>query len=191
MTIKKVMKIISNALTTILFLVLMFMIFVVISSKASGGEPQFLGYQLKSVLSGSMEPTFKTGSVIAVKPVEDTSSLKEKDVITFMESQDKLVTHRIIDVIKNGNQTLYKTKGDNNEDPDTNPVMAQNVLAKYTGFTIPFMGYFIDFAKSKNGTALLMIIPGLILLSYSGFTIFRALKELEKPKESRDIEKTA
>ncbi|OAT80901.1 signal peptidase I [Bacillus sp. MKU004] len=188
---KKILKITSNVVTSILFLVLLFMIFVVISSKASGGEPQFLGYQLKTVLSGSMEPTFKTGSVIAVKPVEDAASLKEKDVITFMESQDKLVTHRIIEVIKNGEQTLYRTKGDNNEDPDTNPVMAQNILAKYTGFTIPFMGYFIDFAKSKNGTALLMIIPGLLLLAYSGFTIFKAFRELEKPADSKDVEKTA
>lgn len=32
------------------------------------GEPQVFGYQLKTVLSGSMEPEIKTGSIIAVKP---------------------------------------------------------------------------------------------------------------------------
>lgn len=83
MTTKKVMKIISNVITGVLFLLLIFMIFVVVSSKASGGEPNFLGYQLKTVLSGSMEPTFKTGSIIAVKPLSNTKNLKVKDVITF------------------------------------------------------------------------------------------------------------
>ena len=51
MTAKKVWKIASNIITGILFLLLIFMIFVVVSSKASGGEPNFLGYQLKTVLS--------------------------------------------------------------------------------------------------------------------------------------------
>ncbi|NKE07456.1 signal peptidase I SipW [Mesobacillus selenatarsenatis] len=190
MNAKKVLNIFSSLVTAILFLLLIFMVFVVISAKASGGEPQFLGYQLKTVLSGSMEPTFKTGSIIAVKPVKDPNQLKKDDIITFMETQDKLVTHRIIEVMDKGEQTMFKTKGDNNEDPDMNAVVAQNVVAKYTGFTIPLAGYFIDFAKSKNGIALLLILPGLLLLTYSGVTIFRALKEIESPKKQNDVQET-
>ncbi|WP_284035953.1 signal peptidase I SipW [Neobacillus sp. 114] len=184
----KIWKITSNLITGILFLLFIFMIFVVVSSKASGGEPNFLGYQLKTVLSGSMEPTFKTGSIIAVKPVENATNLKKGDIITFKESEGMLITHRIVDVIKKENQVMYVTKGDNNEDKDANAVVSQNVVAKYTGFTIPYAGYLIDFAKSKNGTALLLILPGLLLLAYSGITIFRALKELDKGK---DVEKPA
>jgi signal peptidase len=189
MTTQKVWKITSNLITGLLFLLLIFMIFVVVSSKASGGEPNFLGYQLKTVLSGSMEPTFMTGSIIAVKPVENAATLKKGDIITFKESEDKLITHRIVEVNKSGNQTMYTTKGDNNEDPDTNPIMSQNVVAKYTGFTIPLLGYLIDFAKSSKGMATLLITPGVLLLFYSAFTIFKTLKELDKPK--RESEKTA
>ncbi len=186
---KKVWKVTSNLITVILFLLLIFMTFVVVSSKASGGEPSFLGYQLKTVLSGSMEPTFKTGSIIAVKPISDTTNLKEKDIVTFMEQDQKIVTHRIIKVIKQGDQVLYQTKGDNNEDADVNPIMSQNVVAKYTGFTIPLLGYLIDFAKSSKGMAALLITPGVLLLFYSVITILKALKELDKPK--KESEKTA
>jgi signal peptidase I len=186
---KKFKKIASGTITTILTLLLLFMVFVVISSKASGGEPNFLGYQLKTVLSGSMEPTFKTGSVIAIKPLENPNTLKKDDIITFMLTQDTLATHRIIDVINNDAGTMYQTKGDNNEDPDSQPVLAQNVVGKYTGFTIPYAGYLIDFTKSKNGTALLLIIPGLLLLAYSALTIFNALKELEPSKKNDEIQK--
>jgi len=191
MTSKKVFKFISNSITGLLFLLLIFMVFVVISSKASGGEPQFLGYQLKTVLSGSMEPTFKTGSIIAIKPVEDTTTLKKDDVITFLQSDGNVVTHRITEVINQGDQIMYQTKGDNNQDMDTNPILSQNVIGEYTGFTIPLLGYFIDFAKSSKGTALLLIIPGALLLIYSAVSIFSALRELDKPKESKEEEKTA
>lgn len=191
MTVKKVLKITSNLITTVLFLVLLFMIFVVISSKASGGEPQFMGYQLKTVLSGSMEPTFKTGSIIAVKPVENPASLKKGDVVTYLQQDNTIVTHRIMEVIKNGENTMFQTKGDNNNDMDTQPVIAQNVVAKYSGFTIPFLGYFIDFAKSSKGTAILLIVPGVLLLGYSGFTIVSALRELDKSQVTTDSKKTA
>ena len=189
MTAKRVWKIASNLLTGLLFLLLIFMIFIVVSSKASGGEPNFLGYQLKTVLSGSMEPTFMTGSVIAVKPLEKTENLKKDDIITFKESEEKLITHRIIEVMKSGEQTLYITKGDNNRSKDSNPVIAQNVVAKYSGFTIPYIGYFLDYAKSKTGSALLLILPGLLLLAYSGISIFKAIKEIDKGK-GKDVQGT-
>jgi signal peptidase I len=186
---KKFKKILSGMITSILTLLLLFMVFVVISSKASGGEPNFLGYQLKTVLSGSMEPTFKTGSIIAVKPVNNQTNLKDSDVITFMQADQSIVTHRIVDVVKNGDNTLYQTKGDNNDDIDSQIVMSQNVIGKYTGFTIPYLGYFIEFAKSNKGTAMLLIIPGVLLLLYSVVSILKALKEIDKPRQEE--EKTA
>lgn len=190
MSIKKILNIFSGMVTTLLFFLLIFMVFIVISSKASGGEPQILGYQLKSVLSGSMEPTFQTGSIIAVKPVEDPSKLVKDDVITFTQQDGNIVTHRIVDVIKKEEQTMFQTKGDNNEDADTQPVLSQNIVAKYTGTTIPYLGYFIDFAKSSKGMATLLIIPGVLLLGYSIITIMGALREID-PKSSNKAEKTA
>lgn len=185
---KKAMKVLSSITTTLLFLILILMVFVVISSKASGGEPNFLGYQLKPVLSGSMEPTFMTGSIIAIKPVEDPTTLKKDDVITFTESKDKLVTHRIIEVIKTGENTMYRTQGDNNKDPDTNPVLAENVIGVYSDFTIPYAGYLNNFIQSKNGVLFLLVLPGVLLIGYSAISIIRALKELEKPKTANEIE---
>jgi len=189
---KTVGKLISNVITVIMFVVLLLMLFLVISSKAAGGEPQVLGYQLKSVLSGSMEPGIQTGSIIAVKPGGDMTRFKEGDVITFQEDENKLITHRITEVIDSGEEVMYRTKGDNNNAVDINPVLSENIVAEYTGFTIPYVGYFIDFAQSKNGSALLLILPGLILLGYSGFNIWQTLSQLEKKHIASDdkIEKS-
>lgn len=180
----KIMKWINNIVTAILMTLLISLAFIVVISKASGGEPQFFGYQLKTVLSGSMEPGIQTGSIIAVKLAEDKTSYKEGDVITFQEAEDFLVTHRITEVVKNGDSVLYRTKGDNNNAEDMNPVMAENVVAKYTGFTMPYVGYFNNFASSKNG-AFLLIVPGLLLLLYSAFTLWKALSLIEIPQRKQ------
>jgi signal peptidase I len=183
MNVIKVKKWISNMITTVLFLTLISTAFVVISSKASGGEPNVMGYQLKTVLSGSMEPGIKTGSIIAIKPGGDMKRFKKGDVITFKESEDKLITHRVLEVKGTGKNTQYITKGDNNDAPDLNPVLAANVVGEYKGFTIPYIGYLLNTAQSKIGSALLLILPGILLLAYSAITIWKAIKEIEVSKK--------
>ncbi|ASK62045.1 signal peptidase I [Virgibacillus phasianinus] len=183
-------KWLGNTVTTLLFILLLFMAFVVISSKVSGGEPSILGYHLKTVLSGSMEPTFQTGSIIAVRPVEENTTLKKGDVITFKKDKTTTVTHRIYEVKGTNTQPKYITKGDNNKNHDTEPVLPRNVEAVYTGFTVPFIGYFIHYAQSKEGTALLLVLPGILLIIYSIITIWKTLKRLEDPKEKKDAPTT-
>ncbi|MGD6776551.1 signal peptidase I SipW [Sutcliffiella horikoshii] len=185
---KTAKKWISNLVTTILFLTLIFMAFVVISTKASGGEPQIMGYQLKTVLSGSMEPGIKTGSIIAVKPGGDMTRFEEGDVITFKKDEQTLVTHRITEVITSGEHVMYKTKGDNNNAEDMEPVLSDNVVAVYTDFTIPYVGYFVEFAKSQLGSALLMILPGVLLFGYSIFSIWKTISRIEK--QQKQLEET-
>lgn len=177
-----VLKVLNHGTTVLLFLLLISMTFFVISSKASGGEPEIFGYQLKTVLSGSMDPGIKTGSVIAVKPGGDMKRFQPGDVITFQEEDGKLITHRVTEVVDSGGNIMYRTKGDNNDAEDLNPVLSENVVAEYTGFTIPYLGYFINFSQSQNG-AFLLLIPGVILLGYAAITIWRAIKELDVPKE--------
>jgi signal peptidase len=115
---------------------------------------------------------------------------KEGDVITFMEEENIVVTHRITEVIHSGEHVMYKTKGDNNETEDLNPVLSENVMAVYADFTIPYVGYFVEFAKSKAGSAVLMILPGFLLFGYSIFTIFQTVGRLEKAAKQNGMEES-
>lgn len=188
MNVKKIKKFISYSITVVLYLVLFTMIIVVVSSKAAGGEPEIFGKQIKTVLSGSMEPGIQTGSIIAVKPGDDMTRFKKGDVITFKQEENMLVTHRVVEVMKSGDHVMYKTKGDNNDAADLEPVLSENVVGEYTGFTIPYIGYFMNIMNSKNG-AFLFIIPGLLLLCYSGFVIGKALSQIEIKKPTEPIDK--
>lgn len=175
---QKTKKWINNIVSGILMFLLIIVATTVVISEASGGEPQVFGYQLKTVLSGSMEPGILTGSIIAVKLAEDKNDFQKGDVITFMAQEDMLITHRITEVVKSGDSVMYRTKGDNNNAEDMNPVLSENVVAEYTGFTLPYVGYFINFAQSKNG-ALLLLIPGFLLLIYSVYTLWKVLSVIE------------
>ncbi|MBY6037208.1 signal peptidase I [Fictibacillus nanhaiensis] len=178
-----------NQLTTVFLTIILFALLVfVISSKLSGGEPQIMGYQIKSVHSGSMEPDIQTGSIIAIKPGGDMTRFKSGDVIIFKET-DKLITHRVLEVKGKGNATQYITKGDSNDGPDIEPVLPENVVGEYNGFTIPYIGYLLISAQSKIGTALLLILPGLLLLVYSAMTIWNGIKEVDLKKEAPTTEK--
>ncbi|QTD40810.1 signal peptidase I SipW [Sporosarcina sp. Te-1] len=184
---KKVTKWVNNIVSGILLVLLISVAAVVVISKASGGEPEIFGYQLKTVLSGSMEPGIQTGSIIAVKAAEDKTAYKKGDVITFKEEEGILITHRITEVVKSGASVLYRTKGDNNNAEDMNPVLSDNVVAEYTGHTVPYAGYFINFAQSKNG-AFLLLIPGFLLLIYSAVTIWKVLSAIElSPKKQAGL----
>ncbi|MFD2924034.1 signal peptidase I SipW [Halobacillus naozhouensis] len=182
---KKTWKVISSLITFLMIGVMICLAIVVISSKASGGEPTLFGYQFKTVLSGSMEPTFETGSIIAIKPSNEGMTYEKGDVITFFAEDDKVITHRIIDTKQVDGNVTYVTKGDHNESADVNPVLGKNVIGEYVGFTIPYAGYLLNYASSKAGAALLLIVPGVILFLYSIVSMFQAIREIDGKTESR------
>jgi signal peptidase I len=178
---KKLLKLLSSITSIIFIMMLCIVAFVALSSRMTGGEPAFLGYQIKAVLSGSMEPAFLTGSIILIKLDDNQASYGVEDVITF-HLDGKFITHRIIELNNKNGQTIYKTKGDNNDGPDPWTVSKQDVIGKYTGVTIPYAGYALKFAGSQLGSALLLIVPGFILLISSFRSIIGAKNELEARK---------
>lgn len=165
---------IVNFVTSVLLIVTVIVAFTIVSAKVSGKEPSIFGYEIKIVLSGSMEPEIKTGSIILNKKVNN-DAFKEGEIVTFLTEENILVTHRIIEVV--GSE--YITKGDNNSGKDVQPILSQNITGKYTGVTIPYLGYVLSFANTKLGSALLLVIPGLYLVGYSVLLITRSLRQAE------------
>ena len=97
----------------------------------------------------------------------------------------KIITHRIIGVKDTNGKVTYETKGDNNNGPDLEPVRAENVIGKYADITVPYVGYALNYASSKAGAALLLIIPGVFLLGYSAITIFSAIRSIDGEKREK------
>lgn len=168
-------------MTTILFVTLFLALFLVISTKASGEDANLFGYQIKTVLSGSMEPEIKTGSIIVVKAGGDKTRFQPNDVITYITEENIPVTHRITEVLDGGEQ--YITKGDANDAVDLHPVLAENIVGEYVGFTVPYLGYVVSFATSNIGAALLLILPGILLIVRAFFIMWQVSKYVAQTKE--------
>ena len=135
-------------------------------------------FEVKIVQSGSMEPTIKTGSLVIVKPSEVYSV---GDVIMFgRDTKTQLpTTHRIVaDEVRSG-VFYYTTKGDANEDPDPQQVAQSEVIGKVL-FSIPYLGYVLDFAKKPLGFALLIGVPAAIVVFDEGANIWRETRRMRK-----------
>src|SRR5690625_1226001 len=74
---RKVWKWMNRIITSVLMVLLVGVAAIVLSTKLASGDPKVFGHQMKTVLSGSMEPGIQTGSIIAVKPVGDGNNLKK------------------------------------------------------------------------------------------------------------------
>lgn len=134
---------------------------------------RLMGLHIFSVLSGSMEPTYPTGSLIFVQKV-DPFTLTEGDVITFMLDEDIIATHRIVEVVpdeEDASTIRFRTKGDANDAPDGSLVHYKNVVGSPV-FCIPKLGYVMNYIQHPPGTyvafsafavlLLLLLLPDLI-----------------------------
>lgn len=134
---------------------------------------RFVGFQIYTVLSGSMEPAYQTGSLIYVREVE-TEDLREGDVITFRLSGSTIATHRIVELVADEddpNIVRFRTKGDANDVVDGSLVDPAAVLGSPV-FTIPQLGFLASYIQQPPGSymaisagavlVLLVFLPDLI-----------------------------
>lgn len=111
-----------------------------------------LGYNYKTVLTGSMEPAIPVGSIVITK---EQSSYEIEDIISFQE-EGAIITHRIITI----DRERYITKGDANNVADTEEVQQKQILGKVI-LTIPLLGYLVMWLMSPFGIISLFIIIGI------------------------------
>lgn len=115
---------------------------------------------------------------------------KAGDIITFGEiSKTKTpTTHRIKDIkIVDGNP-VYITKGDANNSEDNAEVLATSVKGKVL-FSIPYLGYVLNFMRQPIGFALVIIVPATLIIWEEIKKIIGEIKKSKKKTESGAVEK--
>ena len=167
---RKVVNWIGNVLLALVILAVVFFFL----------APHLLGMNFFTIYGGSMMPTIPIGSVVAVKSVE-ASAIKAGDIITFRTSMetDKVVTHRVVEVSNGSGAPSFHTAGDSNAKPDGNAVLAENVVGK-VWFHVPFLGYLSSFVTTRLGFILLIVVPGMFIISLEVRTIIAELRSMRK-----------
>ena len=117
-----------------------------------------VGLQVFVVLSGSMEPTYHTGSLIYVKKV-DPYTIQEGQPITFMMNETTVATHRVVGIVPDEEDPTvirFRTKGDANDAEDGGLVHYKNVIA--------YLGYVADYIQHPPGRYVAISAGAVLLL---------------------------
>ena len=195
---KKVIKVIKNiAFYTFLVILIPILAYAVIY-KIKGNNPQIGSTTVMVVGSGSMSfkrqtndylfgqddkvfnYQFKKGDIILLKKITDNSDLSQYDVICYYDSKlGKNIIHRIRLINEDNGVIKYTTRGDANTDDDDFKPVLKDILGKYEGGRIVFLGNLILFIQDPIG------ITTFILLLYLLFMIDYFLKKLNKAETEK------
>jgi signal peptidase len=116
-----------------------------------------------TVMSGSMEPALKVGSVVVVAPA---SEYKIGDIISFTANDNKKisVTHRIQQIKTDIDfNTYYVVKGDANESFDSAPVYGKMIIGRVI-FSVSFLGFILAWIQKPMIFFAIVLIPAAIIV---------------------------
>ena len=154
----KSLKKIWNTVSTILVALVVILALLLVGARV-------IGLQVFTVLSGSMEPTYHTGSLIYVKKV-DPYTIEEGQPITFMLDEDTIATHRVVGIVPDEEDPTvirFRTKGDANDAEDGSLVHYKNVIGTPI-FSIPYLGYIADYIQHPPGMYIAISAGAVLLL---------------------------
>lgn len=183
-------EVLKGTLVGIYFVVLPILAFAMITSKFS-----IFGIKSFTIMTGSMEPTIETGSVLFTL---SSPTYKNGDIIAF-KSGDVTITHRIVgtqdsagNLISNLAAPLsgyvgineianFQTKGDANSSVDSNLVKRDEVVGKAL-FHLPYIGKLSMSLKTPIGFLIMVVLPTVLFVLTE---LWGIKKEIEKNVERK------
>lgn len=143
-----------------------FFAFAVLLLLAVGVGPRTGRYQTMTVLTGSMRPTLPVGSMVVTVPVS-ARSIEVGDVITYrIPVEDRrVVTHRVVEIVRGGDQPVVRTQGDANKDPDTWVAELKGGTVWKVRAGVPKVGYALEWLREPQNRKLLVLgVPLLVVV---------------------------
>ncbi len=111
--------------------------------------------------SGSMSPAIHTGDLAISRTVE-ARGLKVGDIVSVVNSEGNRVTHRLVNIARQGNARQLTLKGDANKVADADVYTVKK--AERVLFDIPKAGYVVNAAASPGGVFVLGAYVTVMLL---------------------------
>ena len=165
----KTLNIIGIILCVILIPILIINCTLIVKSWINQDEvPSIGGIMPLIVLTDSMYPDIKSGDIIITKQA-DAEDIKIGDDISFFDpagNGSSIVTHRVIEIIEDGGQISFRTKGINNNTEDRVTVPADKLVGKYTGVRIALAGNVALFMQTVPGLIVCVVVPIVLLVGY-------------------------
>ena len=182
--------------TLISIVIVVALLYTVINLAGNNGVSTILGYTVGSVQSGSMSGTFEKGDIIISKQI-DGDEVKEGDIISFFyrdpqADQIIVVTHRVIELRNDGK---IVTQGDvanaANSVDKTEVISKGDVISRYDGFKIPYVGAVIDYINTSQGFFVCILIPVFLFLFWQIYVFIVTVSDAKKIGREKEIQDQA
>ena len=137
-------------------------------------------FQVETVLSGSMEPLFRPGDLLVVRP-EPLTDVRPGQILSFHAPtpDHRVETHRVIRVIHPGAHPVIITKGDANTAPDPWRAQLHGTTAWRMVGVVPHAGSAIRTLRQPWVHVIAVLLVPLLLAAAALRSIWRPAKPQE------------
>lgn len=166
-----------NIIETFLILLIALICIVSILQSTLFQNKNIFGYHTYVIASNSMYPVLKYGDVVLVKEI-DFNAINKGDIITYYgkegEVKDKIITHEVIDILKENDTTVLKTKGRANTGVDPY-VYKDQVYGKFV-YRFTLLSLLSKIIRDKIGFVICILIPFSILFILEFISVTKEVK---------------
>lgn len=143
-------------------------------------------YRSLTVLSGSMRPTFSPGDMVFVTP-ERASAVRVGQVITYSIpiGDHHVESHRVIRILRAGDNPIVVTKGDANQAPDPWAAELHGGVVWHERTHVPKLGLAILWLRSPLFHYLTVLLIPALLAAYGLTRIWRTPTPPAAPAPAR------
>jgi len=152
--------------------------------------PSLFGRSFLSVQSSSMQgdkkDNFNKGDLIIIADVKDAKELKVGEIITFktiIKGREELNSHRITEILGEGDSIKFVTMGDNNLKEDDIPVVPGEIVGKYLSH-VGNAGKVMDFFNSKWGFFGFLVVPLILFFIWRLIKLILVAREYKKASDA-------
>ena len=181
---KKVLNTVINVILIIAIVVAVIATYVSFVSTSGNGVPNIFGLRLLSIQTDSMYDTIMPGDLVVATGVDDVSTLRINDIITYwtvINGERVLNTHRITQIYDGGGYLIFETKGDANTLVDPLTVHESEIVGQYKA-RIPGVGKVFDYLQTSTGFLIVVVIPVFLFFLFHLVQFFRVLFEYQNVK---------
>jgi signal peptidase I len=156
------------------------------------------GFKAYVIISPSMQPTLNVNDAVVVKKV-DIDNITEGDIITFKAylpdlGSEAYVTHYVGEVIGEGEDKIFKTHGEGEEDFDiwvnsdgsSDEVTVDEIIGIY-GFKIANAGKVFRIIQDPVMVGLLVVNVLLVVIIVKYYQNTKKIEEVKSDDEPKDL----
>jgi signal peptidase I len=158
-------KFLANLIRFLIWVFVVLIIVVVAVQRIFNNNVSIANYRMFSIASGSMMPEYKIFDVIISKE-EPLSDIKKGDDLVYLGAVDdykgKVITHRVVDIVKKSGQYYFKTQGISNPAPD--PIVTGSQVYGIVVFRPVVLTFLSHILNNSYGLYFLIFVPTAFLI---------------------------